>query len=1529
MADQLLQNEKIKEISTHFQQKLRDNIQHLQKIFHISSEECSSLKEQLLAMKYYIDQRCQEYSQLVMDINVKGESRELLKKLADLITISELLNEDITYYKETISAQDQRILQLESELSIQRQLVQQLQKDNKEIYDKMKQEAKEERKELEATLGAVKAQFSKLEDDFYQQIFNLENSIKQLNVKIVELETGRASLIKTIHLKEDLLKKQSIHYDTKLTDQKVYWQNKLSEKTNELEQTIKESVQSWEIKCKCIQNDFDIYKRNVQEQIDQLNQLQNSKEKDYERLKENFDKLLEDYKLKESYIQTHKDENEKITGQLIKQVEILKELQINQEQKINTQQYEYNKLLQQYKDGDSRSKKEQQRQIELLQEISELKMQNQENQLTIQNYHQLIKEIYTNAATFLGLEIKTQQYQQMLQFSLEYLLVLIRSSQEQKLEFNEIQNMYETQNLDLKNKLNKQCQVNSSQEKLIASLEKRISELQLNLLKNSIQGSQDSQKKFNQKQVSYSIHKLEDLQVFPSILEQSDLIQQLSENNRPNEQQSDKVEQIKTQISDHIIKEDKYTQTDDLVIVTTKTEEKSDDQLSENSQDISNTPEQSENPDPVPEIIVEQKVVQQKRRKTHNFFVPQSVPLLMGVKEDDAEENQIKNQVQAQSMNSEQINDAQSNKSAIDQSSKNINNAIESLAIIEENNQQQQIDENQVQNVEQQEVINDNEVGTEQNQQIDENKPEELNQNNQQNSTPLLPKLDQNEITLKDYIDQQAQQEYEEASNFTKKGDFNQELILQQQYNDYSYSKARKLKLNQIIQAKRLSQKKQHSKKYKLKLDTNLNEHNHINQTPETIADTINTKASRSTHIQTEWSLKVTPYATLQFQLENEQQGLLINKDQIKESQEYILLQKEYGKLQNRLVDIEQENLRMTLIIEYFQKNQPIQKIYQDVSCFCNLDEDIYEKCEQLYEQVQTLQMEVQKLNETKVELEQKGKEIEHLQDLIANLSDQAMQQKYQNLQLKDELLQLQEQIKSLNKQNEMMSQSVNASKEREQNTKIKLHSNSIVVRKEIKDKPKPLTPTKSDQMDDLKQKVFQQEKIIRCLNQQIAKKDELLTQKQYHQENMAQLSQLQNANVEVQDLRKQLEQKKEQLAKCYTLIQYLEVELENYKSTCNLFTKPKQQNTERIIKSVQVTIPSIPQTIQKRLPYLQSDEQYSTISRKTILYIRIHLRTMIYLETQQRLQNSQIIILYNYKMIDKFLEQAYQGELLNENAIKFICLTLKEIFSKEPNVKKIPTPVTIVGDVHGQLYDVQELFKVGGKPPFTNYLFLGDYVDRGAHSVEVITLLSLLKVKFPNRVTLIRGNHETRGITQNYGFYMECQQKYGNTQAWEYFTDMFDYIPIACIVGTNLLCVHGGLSPCIESVDEIEHLNRFQEIPHEGAFTDIMWSDPDDEDTPGFKISPRGAGFVFGGQVLKEFLHFNNMTHLIRAHQLCNEGFNLKFEDRCITVWSAPNYLYRNGNLASILEIDEQDNRYFNIFSEKRFRNQKHDAWC
>ena len=124
---------------------------------------------------------------------------------------------------------------------------------------------------------------------------------------------------------------------------------------------------------------------------------------------------------------------------------------------------------------------------------------------------------------------------------------------------------------------------------------------------------------------------------------------------------------------------------------------------------------------------------------------------------------------------------------------------------------------------------------------------------------------------------------------------------------------------------------------------------------------------------------------------------------------------------------------------------------------------------------------------------------------------------------------------------------------------------------------------------------------------------------------------------------------------------------------------------------------------------------------------------------------------------IDKYLEKARKGEILDEYVIKLICTKVKEILAAENNVQNLSSPITLVGDVHGQFYDVLEIFKVGGDIPDTNYLFMGDYVDRGAHSVETITLLMILKLRYPNRICLIRGNHETRQITQIYGFQTEC----------------------------------------------------------------------------------------------------------------------------------------------------------------------------
>lgn len=155
------------------------------------------------------------------------------------------------------------------------------------------------------------------------------------------------------------------------------------------------------------------------------------------------------------------------------------------------------------------------------------------------------------------------------------------------------------------------------------------------------------------------------------------------------------------------------------------------------------------------------------------------------------------------------------------------------------------------------------------------------------------------------------------------------------------------------------------------------------------------------------------------------------------------------------------------------------------------------------------------------------------------------------------------------------------------------------------------------------------------------------------------------------------------------------------------------------------------------------------------------------------------------------------------------------------------------------------ELFRIGGRSPDTNYLFMGDYVDRGYYSVETVTLLVALKVRYRERITILRGNHESRQITQVYGFYDECLRKYGNANVWKFFTDLFDYLPLTALVDGQIFCLHGGLSPSIDTLDHIRALDRIQEVPHEGPMCDLLWSDPDDRG--GWGISPRGAGYTFG----------------------------------------------------------------------------------
>jgi hypothetical protein len=211
---------------------------------------------------------------------------------------------------------------------------------------------------------------------------------------------------------------------------------------------------------------------------------------------------------------------------------------------------------------------------------------------------------------------------------------------------------------------------------------------------------------------------------------------------------------------------------------------------------------------------------------------------------------------------------------------------------------------------------------------------------------------------------------------------------------------------------------------------------------------------------------------------------------------------------------------------------------------------------------------------------------------------------------------------------------------------------------------------------------------------------------------------------------------------------------------------------------------------------------------------------------------------------LDGVLAKCWEGTLLSLGELLQLCVAAREVLENDENCVKISAPVIVVGDIHGQFYDLLELFKVCGAPPLNNFLFLGDYVDRGRHSVETICLLLALKVKYPLRMTLLRGNHETRAITkvarcahvagselrlvrhgrrytaytfiQVYGFCQETGRKYGVPDAWNAIMHVFDALCIAAVIENTILCLHGGLSPSLQRLEQLLLIDRFKEPPPE-----------------------------------------------------------------------------------------------------------------
>lgn len=285
-------------------------------------------------------------------------------------------------------------------------------------------------------------------------------------------------------------------------------------------------------------------------------------------------------------------------------------------------------------------------------------------------------------------------------------------------------------------------------------------------------------------------------------------------------------------------------------------------------------------------------------------------------------------------------------------------------------------------------------------------------------------------------------------------------------------------------------------------------------------------------------------------------------------------------------------------------------------------------------------------------------------------------------------------------------------------------------------------------------------------------------------------------------------------------------------------------------------------------------------------------------------------------------------------------------LLAKEPNVLRLKYPVTVCGDVHGQFFDLVRLFEVGGRPEDSQYLFLGDYVDRGCFSTECVIYLFCMKLTYKEKFYMLRGNHECRQLTAFFNFKDECKYKYSE-KLYDAVMRAFDNLPLAAIVNNSFFCVHGGLSPDITTIDEISELNRFREIPRDGAMCDLLWSDPFEEDgtqaagaaqvdsddsddaaeTTWFGYNKtRQCSYVYGVEAVKQFLEENKMTSIIRAHEAQVDGYKMQMVNqqtkipRVITIFSAPNYCDVYKNKAACLKFDTH-----NVLNIKQFIEAPH----
>jgi len=291
--------------------------------------------------------------------------------------------------------------------------------------------------------------------------------------------------------------------------------------------------------------------------------------------------------------------------------------------------------------------------------------------------------------------------------------------------------------------------------------------------------------------------------------------------------------------------------------------------------------------------------------------------------------------------------------------------------------------------------------------------------------------------------------------------------------------------------------------------------------------------------------------------------------------------------------------------------------------------------------------------------------------------------------------------------------------------------------------------------------------------------------------------------------------------------------------------------------------------------------------------------------------------------LIHKLLNVGEEGGRLTTTItateLQQLCQAASEAFQRQGTLIEVDPPITVVGDVHGQYSDLLRIFEHSGFPDVTSYVFLGDYVDRGRQSIETIALLFCYKVKYPKTFFLLRGNHETEAINSFFGFRDEANRRYPHSCLWTAFNTAFKWLPSTVLIGGKILGMHGGISPALQSIEQLRHLTRplepIKPNPNRPYLElDLLWSDPDPW-TSGWKENTRGASYTFGTDIVYDMCRRLDIDMIVRAHQVVQDGYEFFANRHLITLFSAPHYTGTFNNDAATMNVAKDLSCSFNIF--------------